>query len=291
MAEPTRDQLPTASHDIVATTVAMERMLLVSGAFVVIAGFQLFVLSGRTADYFAWTIDPPLTAAFLGAGYWSSAVLEFGSARRHAWARARVAMPAVLVFTTITLIVTLSHLDKFHLDSVFGIAWLVVYCVFPVAMTAVLVGQLRVRGVDPPRGESLALWARAVLVLQAAVLAPFGVALLVATSTFDSWWPWTLTPLTARATGAWLVGVAVIAVHIVIERSLDRTDVGLASYGAFGLLQLIALARYSGTPDWSAAGATAYIGFCALMVVVGAFGVIGALRMRRRPRDAAVATP
>ena len=51
------------------TSPAMRRMLYVAGCFVLIAGFQLFVLTDRTEDFFAWTIDPPLTAAFLGAGY------------------------------------------------------------------------------------------------------------------------------------------------------------------------------------------------------------------------------
>jgi hypothetical protein len=163
-----------------------------------------------------------------------------------------------------------------------------VYSVFPVAMTAVLVGQLRVPGSDPPRGAPLALWARVVLVLQAMVLAPFGVALLVATSRFDSWWPWTLTPLTARAVGAWLVGIAIVAVHIVSERSLERIDVALSSYAAFGLLQLIAIARYSDTPDWNTAGAAAYIAFCALMVVVGVFGVMQAWVVQRHPQARAL---
>jgi uncharacterized integral membrane protein len=37
-----------------------------------IAGVQLFILSEQTEFYFAWTISLPLTAAFLGAGYWAA---------------------------------------------------------------------------------------------------------------------------------------------------------------------------------------------------------------------------
>jgi hypothetical protein len=275
---------------VVPTTVSMRRMLVVAGVFVVIAGFQLFVLSERTADFFAWTVEPPLTAAFLGAGYWSSAVLELGSARRREWCRARCAMPTVLLFTAITLVVTLVHIDRFHMDSVFGIAWLCVYCAFPVAMTAVLVAQLRVRGVDLPRGKPLAAWARGVLALQAVVLAPFGTLLLLATSTAAEWWPWPLTPLTARAVGAWLVGMAALAVQIVAERSVERVDVALGAWALFGVLQLLALARYSDVPDWNAAGAVAYIGFCVTSVVVGAYGVAAARQATRRVGNVARAS-
>ena len=40
-----------------------------------IAGIQLFVLSGQTDTYFAWTFAAPFSAAFMGAGYWAAMVL------------------------------------------------------------------------------------------------------------------------------------------------------------------------------------------------------------------------
>jgi hypothetical protein len=43
----------------------------------------------------------PLTAAVLGAGYWASFALELLSARERHWARTRVAVPAVLLFSTL----------------------------------------------------------------------------------------------------------------------------------------------------------------------------------------------
>ena len=251
------------------TTPAMRRMLYVSGAFVLIAGFQLFVLSGRTEDFFAWTIDPPLTAAFLGAGYWSSAILELGSARRREWSRARLAMPAVLFFTTLTLVLTLVHLERFHLDSVFGLAWLAVYSAFPICMATILFLQLRAPGADAPRERGMPDWMRWALGAQAVVLFVYGAALYVAPVGAASLWPWTLTPLTGRAVGAWLLGTGFVAAHVAIENARERVDLAVLSYGAFGALQLVAIARYPDTPDWSALGAAAYVGFLAAMTVVG----------------------
>ena len=269
----------------------MRRMLYVAGAFVIIAGFQLFVLGEWTEDFFAWTIDPPLTAAFLGAGYWSSAILELGSASRREWSRARLAMPAVLFFTTITLALTLVHIDLFHLDSVFGVAWLAVYASFPVAMTAILFLQLRVPGTDAPRQASLPGWLRLALVGQAAVLLVLGAALLADPAEAASIWPWPLTPLTGRAVGAWLLGTGFIAAHMAIENARERVDVAMLSYAAFGGLQLVAVARYSSTPDWSSLGAAAYLGFLAAMVGLGLYGwfirgnhVSSASAMRSRAR-------
>jgi hypothetical protein len=255
-----------------ATTPAMRRMLYVAGAFVIIAGFQLSVLGERTEDFFAWTIDIPLTAAFLGAGYWSSAVLELGSASRREWSRARLAMPAVLFFTTITLALTLVHIDLFHLDSVFGVAWLAVYASFPVAMATILFLQLRAPGTDAPRQAALPGWLRLALVGQAAVLLALGAALYVAPTDAASMWPWPLTPLTGRAVGAWLLGTGFIAAHMAIENARERVDVAMLSYAAFGGLQLVAVARYSSTPEWDSLGAAAYLGFLAAMVGLGLYG-------------------
>ena len=58
-------------------TAGMRSLLIVAGVLVALAGIQLFVFSDRTDRFFAWTIEPPLTAAFLGASYWASVVFEF----------------------------------------------------------------------------------------------------------------------------------------------------------------------------------------------------------------------
>ncbi len=101
-------------------TVGMRWLLFVASVLVFIIGIPLFLLSGQTDRYFAWTIAVPLTAAFLGAGYWSSFFIEFVAARQRAWANSRVAVPAVFVFTTLTLVATLIHLDLFHLGASFA---------------------------------------------------------------------------------------------------------------------------------------------------------------------------
>jgi len=64
-------------------------------------------------------------------------------------------------------------------------------------------------------------------------------------------WPWMLTALTGRATGAWLIGLGVGVLHASIENDLDRARVGFATFVAMGVLQLIALARYREALQWA----------------------------------------
>ncbi len=58
------------------------RLLLYLASFLVLSvGLSVYLLSEKTGVYFSWTINPPLSAAFLGAGYLASFLLEFLSAR------------------------------------------------------------------------------------------------------------------------------------------------------------------------------------------------------------------
>lgn len=69
----------------VAVVRPMRVILVAAAVLVFLAGLQLTVFPQRTADWFAWTIDVPMTAVFLGAAYWSSAVLEVAGARSAGW--------------------------------------------------------------------------------------------------------------------------------------------------------------------------------------------------------------
>jgi len=141
---------------------AMRGLLYVAAVLVFLAGCQLFIFSGRTASYFAWTIHNPLAAAFLGAGYWASVPFEALAARQRIWANARIAVPTVLVFTLLTLAATLAHLHLFHLGSHFAIstrfvtwAWLAIYITVPTLLVIIGIVQLRTPGADPPRSAPL----------------------------------------------------------------------------------------------------------------------------------------
>jgi hypothetical protein len=271
----------------------MRTLLYVAAVLVFLAGCQLFIFTGRTASYFAFTIHNPLAAAFLGAGYWASAPFETLAARQRVWANARIAVPTVLVFTLLTLAATLTHLGTFHLGSQFAIstrlvtwAWLAIYILVPLMMLVILVVQLRTPGGDPPRSAPLPGWLCGLLAVQALVLLGLGVALLVAPGLPHSWWPWKLTPLLAPATGAWLIGFGLAAAQEVAERDARRLLPASVGSIALAVLQLIALARYPGRFEWSSAGGVIYLALLAMMLITGGVGL--ALTRTRAGRQSAL---
>jgi hypothetical protein len=264
----------------------MSVLLTIAGGLVFLAGLQLFVLSERTEEFFAWTIDVPLTAAFLGAGYWASVAYEWIAARQPLWANARIAVPSVFTFTSLTLVATLLHLDLFHFDQSFSLitrivtwAWIAIYMSVPVFMAATFAKQMRMPGRDPARAERMPKPIALVLLVHAILLSAFGSWLFIAPERSLSLWPWPLTPLTGRAVGAWLLGLGVAAAHARWENDRRRVRAAAVGYIVIGVLQGIALTRFPDSVAWSEPQSAVYLAVLGSMIVVG----VAVLRPRRLP--------
>jgi hypothetical protein len=242
------------------------------------AVLSLYLRPADTDDYFAWTIAPPFTAALLGAAYGGTLVFFALSLRERAWADVRLAVSAPLTLSTAMLVATLLHLDKFHLDdggvpAVVAWIWLVVYLVVPPALVAVVVAEQRTPGVDPDRVAQLPTLVRGVLVVMGVCGLVGGVALFGWPSELAEHWPWAITPLTARAIAAWMLGLAVAALHSAYEDDLRRLRSGIAALATIGALGLVACARYRDDLD-GGVGTVVLVGVLGLLFVLGALGLV-----------------
>jgi hypothetical protein len=260
------------------------------GILLAVIGLPLSVLPADTETAFSWTIEPPLTAACLGACYWGSCVLVLLSARRSAWTHARVVVPGILVAGAFLLLATVIHIDRFHMDSVTGWAWLVLYSLLPPGAIALVIRQARAPGRDPVRDAPMPRWAVVVLGAQAAALVAVGAALFAAPADAASSWPWTLTPLTARATGAWLMAIGAATVQAAWEGDWSRSRTGMVGYAAIAALWLVALTRFADTPDWDDPAAWVLVLFVAAMLATGVAGAFAGAPARRRPPPDLAAT-
>lgn len=248
----------------------MRWALTTASVLVFIMGSALYVFAASTARYFAWTVNPAITAAFMGSGFLTAGVLELKSAREHAWPNARPGVLAVLTFTVITLIVTLYHIDRFHTGQPQAWIWIVVYVAFPPALAIAFARQLRAAAADPERTTTLPAALKALIAAQAIFMLVTGVALLLVPLSIAPHWPWTLSALTGRAIGAWLVGLGLAAGQEVLEDDLRRVqNVALCSI-VFPVLIFISLLRYHGEIKWSGAPSWVFVGFWTTVLVGGA---------------------
>lgn len=243
-------------------------------------GLPLVLFATETARYFAWTIEPPITAGFLGANYWASALLAILAARETLWARGRVSVSVALAFAPLTTVATLLHLDQFHLDTFYGWFWVVAYTIYPIQLGYFLAKQLRTPGGDPSRVAPLPMWVRAILGVQAVVMIPLGVALFLFPGTTARVWPWTLPPLSAQVVAAWLLAFGVLAAHSIYENDFTRVRCAMLGYPFLGAMQVLMLVRFSDDVRWEDPSAWVYVTVLLSLFVLGGYAWVAESRRR-----------
>ncbi len=272
------DSTSTRTHRPVLPSM---RILLVAFSLLTfLAVVALAVRPDTTDRYFAWTIKPPITAGFLGAAYAAGCVLVVLSLRARTWAHARASIVTILVFTVLTLLATVLHLDRFHfgepgvLPRAAAWFWLAVYVVVPLVMVALLRLQQRAPGSDPPQLHPMPRWLAAALAVEGGVLFVVGALLFAVPATAEVLWPWTLSSLTAQAVGAWLVAFGVAAALALRERDLRRLRTSAVAYLTFGVAELLMVLRLAGDVRWSTPAAWLYVVMLVAIALTGAAGLV-----------------
>ena len=276
MVSPPRATLPR----VTPLTRELRVLLSMFAGLALVAGFLLFPLAEETDRFFSWTIQPPLTAAFMGAAYWAAFVLIAWAARAATWELARPALVPVTTIAVLLLVATLVHLDKVDLDSIFGWFWLVAYCSVPPALAVLVWAQARRAAGSAPAAHPVPAALRAARLLQAVVMGGLGAVMYVEPSTAGDLWPWALTPLTARAVSAFLIGFAAAAAYAAWDNRLEPFAGAAHAYAALGALELLAAAVFSGDFD-GGARTVLYVGFTVTVLAVGAAGSLAVRRIQR----------
>jgi hypothetical protein len=241
-----------------------------------IAGALLFLGATRTDAWWSWSIEPPITAATLGAFYWAAFALILTAARSRTWARARPAVYPIAVIAVLLLIITLIHIDRFDLNSVFGVFWVVAYALVPVLLAWTLLEQRGTPGEDRRGMKRLPTLLRRVLIVEGVVMFAAGILLVVAPGTADDIWPWALSPLTSRAIGSFLFGIGLAALIAVREDDPLSFRGAALAYSVLGLLELLALNLHIPDLGDRPLATTLYAAFWVAVALTGVYGLSAA---------------
>jgi hypothetical protein len=178
----------------------------VGGALVLVlaaASIGLYGWPGETERIFAWTIKPDLTPLLMGAGYASGIVFFFYVTRARSWLEVSFGFVGITVFSTLMLIATVIHWDRFNHDHPVFFAWVLIYAVAPFLVSGLWLynGGWRRGPVEPPDLEVPRLVRVALGVVGGAHFV-VGLVIFVQPSIAVDRWPWDVTPLTARVVAA-----------------------------------------------------------------------------------------
>ena len=219
--------------------------------FLVVASFLLYVLPTRTDELFSWTIEPPLTAMFLGSAYLGGIWFFAQVLRQRAWHRVRYGFPAVVMFSTLAGVATFLHWDKFHFGHISFITWVVLYVTTPFLTLAVLVVNGRAdEGKPEDREARIPLPLRVALAGVGLTALIAGLVLFVDPTLLVNTWAWQLTPLTARIIGAILTLPGMVNLWMLFDSRWSAFK-PITQASLFSLVFIVAaLAIGSGQLDW-----------------------------------------
>jgi len=176
--------------------------------FLVAAFVILYFFPGESGRRFAWEIKPAMTAVWMGAGYLGGAYFFLRVLLDNHWHRVSAGFWAVTAFTWAMLLTTLLHWSRFDLNNLAFQIWLVLYVVTPFLVPFVwwrnhFTSAAEVGDVALPAIARGGMAFIGVFMLACCLICYIAPAVAI------SFWPWALTPLTARVMGGWfaLMGV------------------------------------------------------------------------------------
>ncbi len=198
---------------------------LVVFAILVPALVILWGLPDRTADAWAWTIEPELTPIFLGAGYGAGAYFFLRTFLSKQFHPSAAGIFGAAFFASLMLIATLIHWDRFnHGDApLIGArgfyGWVGVYIVSPFVVMALWWFNRRTDSGEPAPGEAI-VPESARRIAQFVAVGSFAAAafFFLAPDEAIDVWAWDLTPLTSRVIGSFTAQVGVGALLISLDR-------------------------------------------------------------------------
>ncbi|MFT5194072.1 MAG: hypothetical protein ACI9EW_002648 [Cellvibrionaceae bacterium] len=198
---------PPANDEILPLTRIIAAVII---PFLVAAFIILYFFPAQSAVRFAWEIKPAMTAVWMGAGYLGGAYFFLRVALDKEWHRVAGGFWAVTAFTWAMLLTTVLHWSRFDLNHLPFQIWLVLYVITPFLVPFI---WWRNRSAAPRTltGDEIAVPLPArigmaiigVLMLMSCLICYFAPDVAIV------FWPWALTPLTARVMGGWfaLMGV------------------------------------------------------------------------------------
>jgi hypothetical protein len=221
---------------------------------------------GDTARHFAWPIKPEVTAALLGGFYIAAASFYVLALFARRWENIRVFIIASILFSSVELLSTFLHWDKFSLGTTPFNVWFVSYLLPPpLFLFFYLWHQRRAAPIPYIDDEPLPPNLRMAMRVLGAMLGAIAVLAFLVPAVVAPIMPWTFSALTLRALSGWVLALGVMMISVAREN--DRTRARIVSPFFVLLLPAIVfeVARYPDQVNWT--DPAVYGGIVALVLI------------------------
>lgn len=162
----------------------------------------LMSLPGMTEVLFVWTITPKINARLVGVMYSNALLLVGFGAFQMSWARLRINMVVIALFSILATVLTFFYLKPFLAHPWYHLTyWLIMYLVLFFAAPYVFLTQERKFGGRLPIQIPLNNGARILAVASLLISLICGLGLLFKVDVVNQFWPWTLPPLVGGLIG------------------------------------------------------------------------------------------
>lgn len=162
----------------------------------------LMTLPNMTKTLFVWTIKPPINVRLIGVMYSNAMLLVAFGAFQPNWARVRITMVVITLFSLLATSLTFFYLDPFLAHPWYHLAyWLTMYLVLFFAAPYVFITQERKHGGRLPVQIPLTAVARLLLGVSLIISVICGLSLLFRIDDVNEVLPWTLPPLVGGLIG------------------------------------------------------------------------------------------
>jgi hypothetical protein len=253
--------------------------LAVEVMFGVAASLSIGVSPAEAATNFAWPIQPAVMAAFLGAFYLTTAPLFVLPLFAKRWEAIRPMVLPTVLFTTVQLIATFLHWDKFRIDSTPFYVWFASYLLPPpIFLAAYLWQQRRSARAPAPAEDRLPAWLRQALIAGGLLLLAAATAIFAFPQLLIPYFAWKLTPLTARSFCGWLMLVGAMLLSIAREDSRERSRLASPMLFLIFPVLLFQLSRFSEQVSWGNPLLWLLLAICAAAGALGLYLARGSWR-------------
>lgn len=207
--------------------------------FLLLAFLILYFYPEQSGQRFAYRINPPVMAAYIGAGYLGGAYLFFQVLIGKRWHRVAAGFPAVTAFTLSMALVTFLHWNKYSVGSLPFQLWLVLYLVTPIIVPLLWLFNRRVDpGIREKKDAEVPSFVRMAVRILGLVMGATALAGFIAPQVLIAIWPWALWPLTARLLAGWGMLLAASNVFISFDPRWSSWRIGVQSMALWHVLFL-----------------------------------------------------